>query len=85
MLAYSDVKERFNELDGIASNTPAQVEMKPVFSDNAPDPKFENTDEPKQIQSAPTQTQSEKLNQNDKQNEQKLKNIQQNRNDDIFK
>lgn len=84
-LAYTDARERLSELDAVAANTPSQVEMKPIFNNNAPEQKFENTDEPKQKQINPAQTQSEQINKNSKQNEQKLKDFQQDRNADMFR
>lgn len=85
LLAYSDARERFKELDEVAANTPAQVEMKPIFNNNVPNNKFENTNAPKQIQSPNTQTQLQKINTKNQQNEQNLKDSQQKRNDDISK
>ena len=79
IIAYSDARERLQELRGIAANTPAQVEMKPIFNNNAPAPKFENTHEPQQIQFPTSQNQVEQTNQNDKRNElneQRLKEFQ---------
>ena len=85
-MAYSDAQERLSELQGIAANTPAQVEMKPIFNDNAPDPKFEKTHEPQQIQFPTSQHQVEQTNQNNQRNElneQKLKEFQEKRSNSV--
>lgn len=84
-LAYSDARERLKELDEVAANTPAQVEMKPVFNNNMQQNKFENTNAPQQIQPPSSQTRLQQINKDDKRNEQNLKDSQQNRNDALFK
>ena len=85
IMAYADARDRFRELDEVAANTPAQVEMKPVFNNNLPNQEFETKNEmskPKQ-QSAPNQF--ETINKNNQQNDQNLKDAQQKRNNDQFK
>ena len=69
IIAYTDARDRLKELDSVAANTPAQVEMKPVFNNNLPDKEFKNKESDK----------------NNQQNEQSLKDAQQKRNNDLFK
>ena len=87
IIAYTDARDRLNELDEVAANTPAQVEMKPIFHNNSPENKFENTTNntpqmPKQV--LPTQN-NEQTNSDFKPNVQKIDNFKQKRNSDIFK
>lgn len=87
IIAYTDARDRLNELDEVAANTPAQVEMKPIFNNNMSENKFENTTNntpqiPQQV--LPTQNNAQ-TNPNFKPNIQKLKNFKEKRNTDIFK
>ena len=87
IIAYTDARDRLNELDEVAANTPAQVEMKPIFHNNSPENKFENPTNntpqmPKQV--LPTQN-NEQTNSDFKPNVQKIDNFKQKRNSDIFK
>ena len=50
LIAFFDIKDRFAEIDGIAANTPSQIEMKQMI--NKPDeqmkrhvPDFQNSDQ----------------------------------------
>lgn len=87
VLAYTDARERLKELDEVAANTPAQVEMKPVFNNNAPEQKFERADvsEQKNMQPAAAGTSSNSINKNYQQSKPDIKKFQEKRNDDIFK
>lgn len=83
-IAYSEINEILKNNPKTAANTPAQVEMKPVFKNNTPYNKFENTNviqNSKQIDSK----EYEQLDKNIIQNNQNLKDFQQRRNNDIFK
>ena len=85
IIAYTDARDRLNELDSVAANTPAQVEMKPVFNNNLPDKEFKNNvqmQQPQQQSEIGKKLESDKNNQ---QNEQSLKDAQQKRNNDLFK
>ena len=67
-----------------AANTPAQVEMKPVFNNKTPYAKFEKTNAP-QEQTPFKLRENGQIDNNIKPNEQNLKDFQQRRNNDIFK
>lgn len=87
-LAYTDAKERLKELDEVAANTPAQVEMKPIFNNNAPEVKFDREQTPAAGQFVPAETKgqgNDGVNKNNQPAKQDIKDFQQKRNDDIFK
>ena len=83
-IAYSEINEILKNNPKTAANTPAQVEMKPVFKNNTPYNKFENTNV---IQNSKQQNQNEngQVDKTVKPNEPNLKDFQQRRNNDIFK
>lgn len=84
IIVYSEAKEILKNNPRTAANTPAQVEMKPVFKNNTPYNKFENTNI---IQNSKQSEPKEdgQLDKNIIQNKQNLKDFQQRRNNDIFK
>lgn len=85
ILAYADARDRLKELDEVAANTPAQVEMKPMFNNNLPNQEFDNKNDAQHRKPDSSPNQFEKINKYNKQNEQSLKDFQKRRNDDLFK
>lgn len=85
IIAYTDARDRLNELDSVAANTPAQVEMKPVFNNNLPDKEFKNNVQMQQPQQQSEIGKKQESDKNNQQNEQSLKDAQQKRNNDLFK
>ena len=84
IIAYSEAKEILKNNPRTAANTPSQVEMKPLFKNNTPYNKFENTNV---IQNLKQQNPKEngQVDKTIKPNEPNLKEFQQKRNNDIFK
>ncbi len=85
IIAYTDARDRLKELDSVAANTPAQVEMKPVFNNNLPDKEFKNNVPMQQPQQQSEIGKTQESDKNNQQNEQSLKDAQQKRNNDLFK
>lgn len=85
IIAYTDARDRLKELDSVAANTPAQVEMKPVFNNNLPDKEFKNNVQMQQPQQQSEIGKKQESDKNNQQNEQSLKDAQQKRNNDLFK
>ena len=85
IIAYTDARDRLKELDSVAANTPAQVEMKPVFNNNLPDKEFKNNVQMQQPQQQSEIGKTQESDKNNQQNEQSLKDAQQKRNNDLFK
>lgn len=85
IIAYTDARDRLKELDSVAANTPAQVEMKPIFNNNLPDKEFKNNVQMQQPQQQSEIGKKQESDKNNQQNEQSLKDAQQKRNNDLFK
>lgn len=85
IIAYTDARDRLKELDSVAANTPAQVEMKPVFNNNLPDKEFKNNVPMQQPQQQSEIGKTQESDKNNQQNEQSLKDAQQKRNNDLFR
>lgn len=85
IIAYTDARDRLKELDSVAANTPAQVEMKPIFNNNLPDKEFKNNVQMQQPQQQSEIGKKQEFDKNNQQNEQSLKDAQQKRNNDLFK
>ncbi len=70
-IAFFDAKDRLKELDEVAANTPAQVEMKQMINEPDEQLKIDNIIEQKNVS-----TLKEKMEQNDRQIQQnQLQNI----------
>ena len=79
IIAFFDAKERFAELESVAANTPAQIEMKQMIND--PDsqmkkhvPNFKNSSEQN------SQTIQDKMNQGREDSQNQLNNVDKRRN-----